>query len=53
MKKEEIAVLAQLLTAIKDAIYKLEEGQKEKDTEKTASAKREILAFQKKLEELL
>lgn len=53
MKKEEIAVLAQLLTALKDAVLKLEEAQREKRIEEIASAKREILSFQKKIEELL
>jgi len=53
MKKEEIAVVAQLLTAIKDAISKLEEAQKNGDAEQFAIAKGEILSFQKKLVELL
>jgi len=53
MKKEEITVLAQLLTAVKDGVNKLEEADREKDAEKLASAKREILGFQKKISELL
>ena len=53
MKKEEITVLAQLLTAIKDAIEKLEEAERKKKPEKIASAKREILNFQKKIGEIL
>jgi hypothetical protein len=53
MKKEEIAVVAQLLTAIKDAIEKLEEAKRNSDTEQFATAKNEILIFQKKLGELL
>lgn len=53
MKKEEIAVLAQLLTAIKDAIDRLEEAQKKKDAEELEMAKREILSFQKKIDEIL
>ena len=53
MKKEKITILAQLLTAIKDAADKLEEAEKEKDAVKLASAKREILNFQKKISEML
>ncbi len=53
MKKEEIAVLAQLLTAIKDTIERLEEAQKKKDSEELEMAKREILSFQKKIDEIL
>ena len=53
MKKEDIIVIAQLLTAIKDSIEKLEEAQKKKDGEMLLAAKREILLFQKKIEEML
>jgi hypothetical protein len=53
MKKEEIAVVAQLLTAIKDAAEKLEEAKINGDAEQLAIAKGEILSFQKKLGELL
>lgn len=53
MKKEEITVLAQLLTAIKDSVEKLEEAEKEKDSEKVASVKKEIMVFQRKIEEIL
>ncbi|MBU0466083.1 MAG: hypothetical protein KJ718_03495 [Nanoarchaeota archaeon] len=53
MKKEQITVLAQLLTAIKDATEKLEQASREKDAVKMASAKREILNFQKKVSEML
>lgn len=53
MKKEEVIVLAQLLTAIKDGIEKLEEAQKKQDAEQLESAKQEILHFQKKVAELL
>ncbi|MEK6855244.1 MAG: hypothetical protein AABX73_03400 [Nanoarchaeota archaeon] len=53
MKKEEILILAQLLTAIKDSIVKLEEAQKQKDSEQMALAKKEILNFQRQIDEIL
>lgn len=53
MKEGEITILAQLLTAIKDAIEKLEEAEREKDAVKMVSAKKEILSFQKKIEAML
>jgi hypothetical protein len=53
MKKEDIAILAQLLTAMKDSVSKLEEAQAAKNLEKAAAAKREIITFQKKIEEIL
>ena len=53
MKKEDVPVLAQLLTGIKDALEKLEEAEKKKDGEELAIAKREILSFQKKIDEML
>jgi len=53
MKKEEIVSIAQLLTAMKDGLAKLDDAEKENDRESVVIAKREILAFQKKLGELL
>ena len=53
MKREEITVVAQLLTAIKDALGELEKAQRKEDNERVEMAKREILGFQKKLDELL
>lgn len=53
MKKEDIVVIAQLLTAIKDSIDKLEEAQKKRDAEMLLAAKREILMFQEKIDETL
>ena len=49
----EITILAQLLTAVKDAIEKMEDAQKNNDSERVAIAKREILSFQKQIDELL
>lgn len=53
MKKEEIASIAQLLTAIKDNVRKLKKAQKEKDGELLESAKHEILMFQKEVDKAL
>ncbi len=53
MKKEDVAILAQLLTATKDSIGKLEEALKNNDAEELAVAKQEILAFQKKIDGML
>ena len=53
MKRDEITVIAQLLTAIKDALEELEKAQRKRDEERVVMAKREILSFQKKLDELL
>ncbi|MBI5803613.1 hypothetical protein HY450_00040 [Candidatus Pacearchaeota archaeon] len=53
MKKGDIEGIAQLLTAIKDGIEKLKEAQKNNDPEQMAMAKKEILLFHSKIEELL
>ena len=53
MKKEDIALIAQLLTGIKDALTKLEEAQKIKDIERINSAKKEILHFQSQIDKLI
>ena len=53
MKKEDIIVLAQLLSGMKDAIERLETSYKKKDMEGLASAKREILEMQNKINSLL
>ena len=46
MNKEEIMLLAHLLTALKDAVKKLEDAQKRKDTEGILAAKKEIISLQ-------
>lgn len=51
MKKEEIAAVAQLLTAMKDVVAKLREAQKKKDFEQINILKREILEFKKNIDE--
>lgn len=53
MEKEDIVLIAQLLTGIKDALLKLEEAMKKKDVEKLNAAKREILTFQNQIDKLL
>ncbi len=53
MEKEDVMLIAQLLTGIKDAIEKLEDAQKTKNLEKFNSAKKEILNFQSQINELL
>ncbi len=53
MEKESIALIAQLLTGIKDSVDKLEEAINKKDLEKAAYAKNEILNFQQQIDKLL
>lgn len=53
MKKEDVAVIAHLLTGMKDAAEKLEEAQKEKDLEMVSKIKKEIMNFQRQIDELL
>lgn len=53
MRKEDLVDVAQLLNAIKEDIEKIKTAQKNKDAEKIAIAKKEILSFQKKISEIL
>ncbi|MEK6928917.1 MAG: hypothetical protein AABW65_03100 [Nanoarchaeota archaeon] len=53
MEKEDVGLIAQLLTGIKDALNSLEEAQKNNDLEKLNSAKKEILNFQKEIDKLI
>ena len=53
MEKEDVTLIAQLLTGIKDAIDKLQEAEKKKDIEKLNAAKREINNFQQQIEKLI
>ena len=53
MNKEEISIIAQLLSSMKDAIKKLEEAEKSKDNELMTVAKREILHFQNEINKIL
>ncbi len=53
MKKEEISVLAQLLTAMRECVDKLEHAAKKKDSEETTVAKNELLNLQRRMKEML
>ncbi|MEI6849638.1 MAG: hypothetical protein WCK29_01240 [archaeon] len=53
MEKEDVTLIAQLLTGIKDAISKLQDAQKRKDLEKVNSAKKEIINFQSQIDKLI
>ena len=53
MEKEDITLIAQLLTGIKDAIERLQEAEKKKDIERLNAAKKEILNFQTKINNLI
>ena len=53
MQREDIVLLAQLLSGIKDALNRLEEAEKKKDAEKLNEAKKEILSFQSQIAHLL
>lgn len=53
MKKEDIAILAQLLTAMRDTVGKLDVAYKKEDMEELVALKREIMSFQKKINELV
>lgn len=53
MEKEKILLLAQLLTGMKEASGRLEEAVKNKDAEHVALIKREILALQEKMDQML
>jgi hypothetical protein len=53
MEKEEVLLVAQLLAGIKDAIERMEDAWKRKDVENLNAAKKEILNFQKQIDEIL
>lgn len=53
MKKEDIIVVAQLLSAIREALIEIDFAKRKKDEEKIAMIKQEILKFQKKIDELI
>jgi hypothetical protein len=53
MKKEDIGVLSQLLSNMKDALNELETAIKKKDNEKINAAKRKILDFQLQIDRKL
>ena len=53
MNKEDVKIIAQLLSGMKNSALKLEEAYKKKDFEELNNAKKEIIYFQSKIEELL
>lgn len=53
MKREDIAIVAQLLTSMRDAVDKLNEAQRKKSLERAQAAKKEIMRFQSQLDALL
>lgn len=53
MKKEKVMVVAQILTAMKDSISELDKAQKIGDSDKIMILKKEILDYQKKIDEML
>lgn len=53
MKKEETALLGQLLSSMQEAVTKLEEAFERKDGEGITRAKREILDLQKKIDSII
>ena len=53
MKKEEISILAQLLSGMKDALEGLEEADRRGDVERISEAKKEIKNFQNQIDNLL
>ncbi len=53
MQKEDVTLIAQLLTGMKDALAKLEQAQKKKDVEGVNAAKKAILSFEEQLDKIL
>ena len=53
MQKEDILVLAHLLTAMKESAKKLEESQKRKENDGIMAAKKEILNLQAQIKSRL
>ncbi len=53
MDKAQITALAQLLTSMKDSIYRLEKAIEKNSLEEELAVKKEILSFQKEVEKML
>lgn len=53
MRKEDMILLSQLLSSMRDAALDLEESYKSKNMERLSSAKRRILEIQRRIEEML
>ena len=53
MKKENLTIIAQILSSMSDGAGKLEEAEKKKDLEAYNNVKNEILILQRKINEVL
>jgi len=53
MKKEDVLLLAQLLQTMKELYAKIRIYYRNRDSENLASAKREMLSLQRKIENIL
>ena len=53
IKREDIALVVQLLASMKEAVVKMDGAFKAEDAEKLSTAKAEITKFQKRISELL
>jgi PHD/YefM family antitoxin component YafN of YafNO toxin-antitoxin module len=53
MKNEDLIVVAQLLAAMKDAVERIAVAERNKDAAGLTSAKKEILMFQRQIQDLL
>mgnify|MGYP001582149960 FL=1 len=53
MKKENLTIIAQILSSMSDGAGKLEEAEKKKDLEACNNVKNEILILQRKINEVL
>jgi hypothetical protein len=53
MKNEDLIAVAQLLAAIKETVEKLATAERNKEVDMLNSAKKEILTFQRQIQDLL
>tara|TARA_Y100000310_G_scaffold340182_2_gene435082 strand:- start:932 stop:1099 length:168 start_codon:yes stop_codon:yes gene_type:complete len=53
MEKEDVTLLAQLLTGMKSAIEKIEKGQKKSDLESISFARKELIDYQAQIDKIL
>ncbi|MEI6731691.1 MAG: hypothetical protein WCK90_03340 [archaeon] len=53
MKREDILVLAQLLTGMKDAVAQMREAEKKKDSERMSSAKKAMIHLKEQIDSIL
>ncbi len=53
MEKEEIVIVAQLLTGIKDSLDALEEAKNKNNAERLSAAKKEIMNFQRQISKII